>query len=194
MPNLASLLKEIRACKACEKHLPLGPRPVLIADTRSVIRIISQAPGTKVHASGIPFDDKSGDRLRVWLGLDKKTFYDPSKISITPMGFCYPGRGKSGDNPPRKECGELWHKPLSEQLPGIKLTLLVGSYAQKFYLGKRMKENMTETVKAWKEYLPGFFPIVHPSPRNEIWLAKNPWFEKNVVPQLMEAVKACLNA
>ena len=186
--KLQALLSEIRACRACEKHLPLGPRPVLIASPHSRIRMISQAPGTKVHASGIPFDDKSGDRLREWLQLDKKTFYDSSKISITPMGFCYPGRGKSGDLPPRKECAELWHQPLTEQLKSVKLTILVGNYAQKYYLGGRMKENMTETVRAWKDYLPEFFPIVHPSPRNQIWLAKNPWFERDVVPELKKLV------
>lgn len=185
---LENLVREIKDCRVCEKHLPLGPRPVFTHDPRAKVLIISQAPGTKVHEAGIPFHDASGVRLRKWLGVDEKTFYDPAKFAVMPMGFCYPGRGKSGDNPPRKECAPLWHGRLLEFMPRIKLKILVGSYAQKFYLAGRMKENMTETVRNWKEYLPGFFPIVHPSPRNEIWLAKNRWFEKDTVPELKKAL------
>ncbi len=181
---LEKLLHEVRACRTCEKHLPLGPNPVLRADPRSKILIISQAPGTRVHETSIPFNDPSGDRLRAWMGVDRDTFYDTRIFSIMPMGFCYPGKGSSGDLPPRKECAPQWHARVREHMPNIKLTLLVGSYAQKYYLGKRMKENMTETVRAWKEYLPDFFPLVHPSPRNQIWLKKNPWFERAVVHQL----------
>lgn len=186
---LEKLVREVQSCRVCEKHLPLGPRPVLTPASTAKILIVSQAPGTKVHEAGIPFHDASGVRLRKWLGVDDKTFYDPEKFAIMPMGFCYPGRGKSGDNPPRKECAPLWHGKLLEFMPEIKLKILVGSYAQKFYLGKRMKENMTETVRAWKEYAPEFFPIVHPSPRNEIWLAKNRWFERDVVPEFYDTVR-----
>ena len=191
--QLEASVREVKACRVCEKHLPLGPRPVLIPSAKAKILIISQAPGTKVHEAGIPFHDASGVRLRKWLGVDDKTFYDPKQFAITPMGFCYPGRGKSGDNPPRKECAPLWHGKLLEFMPQIKLKVLVGSYAQKYYLGERMKENMTETVRAWKEYLPEFFPIVHPSPRNEIWLAKNRWFERDVVLELKMCVEKVLD-
>ncbi len=191
--TLKSLLKEVKDCRACEKHLPLGPKPVLIPSTRAKILIVSQAPGTKVHEAGVPFHDASGVRLRKWLGVDDKTFYDPEKFAIMPMGFCYPGRGKSGDNPPRKECAPLWHGRLLEFMPQLKLKILVGSYAQKYYLGDRMKENMTETVRNWKDYLPDFFPIVHPSPRNEIWLAKNRWFERDVVGELARITRKLLS-
>lgn len=188
MTKLEALHKEIQACRVCEKDLPLGPKPVLIPSSRAKILIISQAPGTKVHAAGIPFRDASGDRLRRWMGVDEKTFYDASKFAITPMGFCYPGKGASGDLPPRKECAPLWHGKLQVLMPQVQLKILVGSYAIQYYLGKRVKKNMTETVRAWKEYLPDFFPIVHPSPRNQIWLAKNRWFERGVVGELKKVV------
>ncbi len=192
MATLKSLLKEVRACTACEKHLPFAPNPVLRVDPRSKILIISQAPGTKVHASGLVFDDPSGERLRTWMSIDRATFYDPENISVMPMGFCYPGKGSSGDLPPRRECAPMWHGKVAEHMPHVKLKILVGNYAQKYYLGNRMKENMTGTVRAWKDYLPEFFPIVHPSPRNQIWLAKNPWFEKKVVPQLCSITQNAL--
>lgn len=191
--SLQKLLHEVRACRACEKHLPLGPNPVVQVDTRSKILIISQAPGTKVHETSTVFNDPSGDRLRAWMGVNREQFYDSRNFSVMPMGFCYPGKGSSGDLPPRKECAPLWHGKIHEFMPGVKLKLLVGSYAQKYYLGKRMKENMTETVRSWKEYLPEFFPIVHPSPRNQIWLAKNLWFERGVVPQLAKTVMKALS-
>lgn len=190
--SLKSLLREVRACRACEKHLPLGPNPVLQADPRSKILIISQAPGTKVHETSIAFNDPSGDRLRAWLGVTREEFYDPGNFSIMPMGFCYPGKGSSGDLPPRKECAPLWHAKIGGFMPRLRLKILVGGYAQKYYLGKRMKENMTETVRAWKDYLPEFFPIVHPSPRNQIWLAKHRWFERDVVPEFLKVIQKIL--
>lgn len=180
------LLDEIAACTACAAHLPLGPRPVVQAsDPRARILIVGQAPGTRVHASGIPWNDASGQRLRGWLGVTPQQFYDPSRFAIVPMGFCYPGRGKSGDNPPRPECAPLWHDRLRATLPNIRLTLLIGAYAQAHYLGDRRKANLGETVRAWRDYIgTGYMPLVHPSPRNDIWLKRNPWFEAEIVPYL----------
>ena len=190
--EFGELLKKIRACQHCEKHLPLGPRPVVSGDPQSRIVIIGQAPGTVVHKSGIPWDDASGRRLRDWMGIDDEQFYDSSKIAIVPMGFCYPGKGKSGDLPPRPECAPLWHQALMQCMPDLKLTLLIGQYAQKYYLGNNRRKNLTETVQHFEEYLPDIFPIVHPSPRNGIWLRKHPWFEERVVPVLKEKVQAVL--
>ena len=186
--KLNLLLKKVRKCTECSNHLPLGPRPVLSASTTARVAIIGQAPGARVHESGIPWDDPSGDRLREWLGVDKKTFYDGSRIAIIPMGFCYPGKGKSGDLPPRPECAPLWHGEIFSHLKQIRLILLVGQYSQAYYLGKDQKETLTHTVRAWKEYAPRYFPLPHPSPRNNIWLKKNPWFEKNAVPKLRDIV------
>jgi uracil-DNA glycosylase len=184
------LLDEIAACTACAAHLPLGPRPVVrAADPHAKILIVGQAPGTKVHASGIPWNDASGKRLRDWLGVTPAQFYDESLFAIVPMGFCYPGRGKGGDNPPRPECAPLWHDRVRAILPNIRLTLLIGTYAQAHYLGSRRKATLGETVRAWREYVPGgYLPLVHPSPRNGIWLRKNPWFEADIVPYLKEHV------
>lgn len=181
-----SLLDDIAACTACAAHLPLGPRPVVqAADPRAKILIIGQAPGTKVHASGVPWDDASGTRLRDWLGVTPDQFYDESLFAIMPMGFCYPGRGKGGDNPPRPECAPLWHDRVRATLPNIKLTLLIGTYAQAHYLGIRRKATLGETVRAWRDYIDdGYLPLVHPSPRNQIWLKRNPWFEAEIVPYL----------
>lgn len=180
------LLDEITACTACAAHLPLGPRPVVRAsDPRAKILIIGQAPGTKVHASGIPWDDASGKRLRDWLGVTPDQFYDERRFAIMPMGFCYPGRGKGGDNPPRPECAPLWHDRVRATLPNIKLTLLIGTYAQAHYLGSRRKATLGETVRAWRDYIDdGYLPLVHPSPRNQIWLKRNPWLEAEIVPYL----------
>lgn len=183
---LAALLTQIRACRACEGHLPLGPRPVLRAAATARVLLVGQAPGTRVHATGIPWNDPSGDRLRLWLGIGRDLFYDETKLAIVPMGLCYPGRAKSGDAPPRKECGQLWFPTLLKLLPNVGLKLLIGQYAQAYYLGKRRKATLTETVRAYRDYLPDYFPLVHPSPRNEIWLARNPWFEAEVVPVLRE--------
>lgn len=193
-PSLPALLGEIRACTICAKHLPLGPRPVLRAAPKARILIIGQAPGTKVHASGVPWDDASGRRLREWLAIDEQTFYDESKVAIVPMGFCYPGKGKSGDLPPRPECAPEWHARLLAKLPAIGLTLLIGQYAQAYYLGDRRKPTLTETVRAYKDFLPGAWPLVHPSPRNQIWIKKNPWFDGEVVPELRKHVGRLLKS
>ena len=192
--ELSNLLKEIRKCTYCSQHLPLGPNPVVDAHRDSKILIIGQAPGTKVHESGVPWDDQSGKRLRLWMGIDSEIFYDNSKIAIVPMGFCYPGRGKGGDLPPRNECAPLWHQKLLDQLPKLELTLLIGQYAQQYYLKKKRKKTLTETVKAYDEYLPDFFPLVHPSPRNQIWMKKNEWFSEQVVPELNQRVNHILNS
>ncbi len=189
---MKTLLQEIKNCTVCEKFLPLGPRPVLAASEAAKILIIGQAPGSKVHETGIPWDDPSGDRLREWMGIDKKTFYDESIIALVPMGFCYPGRGKTGDLPPRPECAPLWHKPLLDSMPDIKLTLLFGAYAQSYYLNDRKKKTLTETVRNYEEYLPDYLPMPHPSPRNNIWLKKNPWFETKLLSILKSQVSALL--
>jgi uracil-DNA glycosylase len=186
--RLRKLLEEVRACRVCERHLPLGPRPVLRADADARVLIVGQAPGTRVHATGIPWNDPSGDRLRAWLDVDRDTFYDERRFAIIPAGLCYPGRGHSGDLPPRPECAPLWHPRLRALLPNIRLTLLAGQYAQDYYLGKRRKTTLTETVHAWREYLPEFLPLPHPSPRNTRWLRVNPWFERDVVPALRERI------
>ena len=190
--SLALLEKEIRACTLCTDHLPLGPRPVIQVSTSASILIVGQAPGSRVHETGVPFDDPSGDRLRDWLGIDKDVFYDKSKIALVPMGFCFPGTGKSGDLPPRPECADTWRVKLLEQLPNIKLTIVVGQYAQAWHLDKVNKENLTETVRAWKEYWPRAIPLPHPSPRNNIWLKKNSWFEGDVLPSLKKRIRALL--
>ncbi|MDP1521250.1 uracil-DNA glycosylase family protein [Porticoccus litoralis] len=179
---LQNLLEEVRSCERCE-DLPLGPRPVVRAASTASVLIIGQAPGTRVHASGIPWDDPSGERLRNWMGLTSEQFYDTSRIAIMPMGFCYPGKGRSGDLPPRPECAPLWHEAILESLPNLGLTLLIGQYAQSYYLADHHR-NLTERVKRWRDYLPRFLPLVHPSPRNRRWLAQNPWFEKELVPFL----------
>lgn len=189
---MKNLLTDIRNCTVCEEHLPLGPRPVLAASPTCKIAIIGQAPGTAVHKSGIPWDDPSGERLREWMGIKDDIFYDETKIAIIPMGFCYPGKGKSGDLPPRPECAPLWHQPLFNMMPNIKLTLLVGQYAQKYYLKKTAKHTLTETVKNYEEYLPNYLPLPHPSPRNNIWLHKNAWFNEHVVPKLKFIVNETL--
>ena len=189
---MEQLLSDIRNCVFCEKLLPLGAKPVLAAHPNSKMIVIVQAPGRIVHGTGIPWDDKSGDNLRNWLGVDKATFYTPELIALIPMGFCYPGTGKSGDLPPRPECAPLWHKKLLEQMPEVKLILLVGQYAQNHYLGKQSKENLTETVKHFHDYLPTYFPLPHPSPRNNIWQAKHPWFKQEVLPELQREVQQIL--
>lgn len=191
--TLSSLLAEVRACAICAVHLPHGPRPVLQAEARARILIASQAPGLRVHNSGIPFDDRSGDRLREWMGIDRGDFYDPGKIAIVPMGFCYPGTGRSGDLPPRAECAPQWRQPLLAHMPSIKLTLVIGKYAQQYHLPSNPHANLTATVRAWREFWPQTFPLPHPSPRNNIWLRKNPWFEEEVLPQLCRSVKGALS-
>lgn len=185
--EIAALLAEVRACRACADQLPLGPRPVLQLSRSARVLIASQAPGSRVHASGIPFSDPSGDRLREWTGLSEREFYDSRKVAIVPVGLCYPGRGKSGDEPPRPECARLWRSRLMAQLPQLRLTLLVGSHAQEHALGPG---NMTDRVRAYRRYLPGQFPLPHPSWRSRIWMAANPWFEAEVLPALRALVRA----
>lgn len=186
--SLDSLLADVRACRACAPHLPLGPRPIVRAGADARILIVGQAPGARVHASGIPWDDASGDRLRNWLGIDAATFHDESRFAIIPMGFCYPGRGNGGDKPPRRECAQLWLDSLLGKLPDIQLTLLIGQYAQRHFLGARRKASLTETVRAWREYAPAFVPLPHPSPRNQPWFQRHAWFESEVLPMLRERI------
>ena len=194
MTRLAKVLKDARACTVCAHELPLGPRPVLRASAAARLLIVGQAPGTKVHESGVPWNDRSGDRLREWLGVDKDAFYDETRIAIIPMGFCYPGRdSKGGDLPPRRECAPTWHPRLLPLLPMVGLTLLVGSYAQAFYLKDRRKNSLTETVAAWREYLPDFIPLPHPSWRNTAWLKKHSWFERELVSVLRRRTRDSLS-
>lgn len=190
--SLETLLVDVRSCRVCEAHLPLGPRPVVQVGASARILLVGQAPGTRVHASGVPWDDASGDRLRDWTGLDKTRFYDASEVAIIPMGFCYPGRGKGGDLPPRRECADLWLDRLLAGLPHLELTLLIGLYAQRHFLGAQRKSSLTETVKAWREYAPRFIPLPHPSARNTPWFQRNPWFEQALLPELKQRV-ASLN-
>jgi uracil-DNA glycosylase len=192
--ELEHLLREIRACRICEEHLPLGPNPVLRAGADAQLLIVSQAPGTRVHATGIPWSDASGRRLRDWLQIDTATFYDEQRVAIVPMGFCYPGRSGSGDAPPRPECRATWHPRLLPLLPKVRLTLLVGQYAQAHVLGTRRKPSLGETVRAWRDYLPAHLPLPHPSPRNVGWFKANPWFEGEVLPVLRARVHALLAA
>lgn len=187
MKTLAALQKKIRRCTICAEHLPQEPRPVVSCAREAKILIIGQAPGRKVHESGIPWDDPSGKRLREWMGVDDKTFYDSSQIALMPMAFCYPGTGKSGDLPPRPECAEAWHARLLSMMPKVELTLLLSQYSQNAYLEEWLS-TVTETVKNWRVYLPEYLPMPHPSPRNNIWLKKNPWFEKEVIPYLQDSV------
>ncbi|WP_353186163.1 uracil-DNA glycosylase family protein [Parapedobacter lycopersici] len=186
--NIDKLLIDIRSCTYCKAQLPHAPNPVIQAAADSKIAIIGQAPGQKVQKSGIPWDDQSGKELRRWLGVDTVQFYDPHLFALVPMGFCYPGKGKSGDLPPRPECAPLWHRKLFDGMPGIKLTLLIGKYAQAYYLGKAKTRSLTDTVLRFEHYLPAFFPLVHPSPRNKIWHKRNPWFSDTVVPLLQRSV------
>jgi uracil-DNA glycosylase len=178
------LLNEIRGCTLCAGNLPLGPRPVLSGHEDSKVIIIGQAPGTKVHASGIPWDDQSGKALRSWMNVSNEEFYDPIKFAIIPMGFCYPGKGRSGDLLPRPECAETWHARLLSKMQSVELVLLIGQYAQRAYLDQSEKRNLTETVRRFDEFGPMYLPLPHPSPRNRFWLQKNPWFETDVIPYL----------
>lgn len=195
---LLDLLAQIRACRHCEPTLPLGANPVVRADVSASIAIIGQAPGTKVHASGIPWDDASGNRLRQWLQLAPEQFYDESQVALVPMGFCYPGRGKSGDLPPSPDCAPLWHEHLFRQLPQLELVLLLGTYSQQYYLAqtplaeRSKNETLTARVARWREFGPLHFPLPHPSPRNNLWLRRNPWFEAEVLPALQQRVAAAL--
>ena len=190
--RLGELCLEVAACEICAAHLPHLPRPVVRASHSARVLVVGQAPGTKVHESGVPWDDASGVRLRQWLGVETEVFYDVTRIAIVPMGFCYPGRGKSGDLPPRPECAPQWHVSLLAEMPAIELTLLIGQYAQAYYLKERRKENLTETVRAWREYAPQYLPLPHPSPRNNLWLKRNAFFADEVVPELQQRVRELL--
>jgi uracil-DNA glycosylase len=187
--SLDTLLADVRACQVCAEYLPLGPRPIVRAGHKARILIVGQAPGARVHASGIPWSDSSGDRLRQWLAVDETSFYDESLFALVPMGFCYPGRGKGGDNPPRPECAPLWLNRLLGEMPDIQLTLLIGQYSQRHFLGARRKASLTETVRSWSEYAPAFMPLPHPSPRNLWWFQRNSWFELEVLPALRSRVE-----
>lgn len=191
--SFARLLREVRACTRCAAVLPLPPRPVLQADPAARILVASQAPGTKVAASGIPFDDASGERLRQWMGITREDFYDPALVAIVPMGFCYPGRAVSGDLPPRPECAAAWRARLLAGMPSIRLTLAIGLHAQAWHLAPGpARTTLTEAVRDWRAHGPAVMPLPHPSPRNNIWLRRNPWFEQDVVPALRERVGALL--
>jgi uracil-DNA glycosylase len=188
--SLPRLLKDVRACTLCAEHLPAGPRPVLQVDARARILIAGQAPGRKVHDSGVPFDDASGERLRQWMGIGRDVFYDPGIVAILPMGFCYPGTGNSGDLPPRRECAPEWRLRLLAAMPRIELTLVIGQYAMDWHLADRTGASLTDTVKRWRDRWPEILPLPHPSPRNNIWLKANPWFALDVVPVLQARVRA----
>ncbi|WP_299256409.1 uracil-DNA glycosylase family protein [uncultured Aquimarina sp.] len=189
---MKELLSLISKCDICKAKLELGPRPIVSAHANSKIVIIGQAPGSIVHKSGIPWDDKSGQNLRAWMGIDNDIFYNPEIIALIPMGFCYPGRGKSGDLPPTKECAPLWHQQLLSKIKDIELIILIGNYAQQYYLGNRLKRTLTESVKNYTEYLPDYFVLPHPSPRNNIWQAKNEWFKEEVIPKLQDSVRSII--
>ncbi|MFN0274959.1 MAG: uracil-DNA glycosylase family protein [Chitinophagales bacterium] len=189
---MKKLIAEVCACTVCKKFLPNSPRPVFSVSPQSKILIIGQAPGQKVHNSGIPWDDVSGNELRRWLNVSKDQFYNNKFFGLMPMGFCYPGKNKTGDLPPRPECAPLWHDKLLNKMKEVKLTILIGQYSQKYYLGGKLKSTLTETVKKFREYLPEYLPLVHPSPRNKIWQKKNPWFEKEIVPYISSLVRQYL--
>jgi uracil-DNA glycosylase len=191
MNELTVLLEEISHCRICEPELPLGARPVLQCAESARILIAGQAPGSKVHATGIPFDDPSGARLRSWMGIDNEIFYDPASIAILPMGFCYPGTGKSGDLPPRAECAPAWRKRLLQQLPQIELTLVLGQYAQSYHFDNKAA-SLTARVKGWRDCWPAMLPLPHPSPRNNRWFKQNPWFEAEILPELRARVDQLL--
>lgn len=197
--RLDKLVADIRACRICRddpigKPLPHEPRPIIHVGRKARVIIIGQAPGTKVHLSGVPFTDRSGDRLRAWMGVTSDEFYDTSKIAIMPMGFCFPGQdAKGSDLPPRRECAPRWHDALLAQLPNIKLTLLVGHYAQRRYLGAKAKTSLTETVATWREFGPSVIPLPHPSWRNTAWLKKNPWFERDTLPVMQQRIRQLID-
>ncbi|MEO6351591.1 MAG: uracil-DNA glycosylase family protein [Burkholderiaceae bacterium] len=192
-PGLETLLDAVRICRACASELPLGPRPIVQASASARILIVGQAPGLRVHTSGIPWDDLSGERLRTWMGVDHATFYDASRIAIIPMGYCYPGRGRGGDLPPRRECAQLWLDQLLARMPQIALTLLIGQYAQQHFLGRSRKVSLTETVRDWPQYAPQYLPLPHPSPRNQPWFKRHPWFEQELLPVLRARIDALLS-
>jgi len=190
--NLQALIRQVRACQACAASLPHAPRPIVQAGEHARLLIVGQAPGRRVHETGIAWNDPSGDRLREWLNLPREVFYDPQRVAIVPMAFCYPGKGRSGDLPPRPECAPLWHRRLLQAMPEVRLTLLIGRYAQAGYLRENAKPTLTGTVAAYREYLPAMFPLPHPSPRNQAWWKANGWFAAEVLPALRGRVEAAL--
>jgi uracil-DNA glycosylase len=192
--TLDALAARARACTVCAPHLPHAPRPILRVSSTAKLLIVGQAPGRRVHATGIPWNDASGDRLRDWLGVTRETFYDAARIAILPAGLCYPGTVRGSDLPPRPECAPLWHPPLRAAMPNIELTLLIGAYAQAYYLGDRRGRTLADTVRAWRDCAPDFLPLPHPSPRNRLWLKRNPWFDSEVIPVLRERVGSLLTA
>jgi len=192
MISIKSLKENITNCSVCSEHLPLGPRPVIQISPKSRILIAGQAPGKKVHETGIPFNDPSGDRLREWLGISKETFYDSKQIALLPMGFCYPGTGKSGDLAPRPECAKKWRSAVLSSLKNVKLTLVIGKYAINYHLPNEEK-NLTDVVLNWESYWPDIIPLPHPSPRNNIWLKRNPWFKDELLPKLKSRVSSVLS-
>ncbi len=195
MSGLNSLLREVRVCRRCRDDFGFEPRPVLRAEKTARLLIAGQAPGARVHESGVPWDDPSGDRLRDWLAVDKPTFYDPSRIAIIPMGFCYPGQAANGgDKPPPAVCAETWHARILGLLPRIELIILTGAHAQKYYLGRDRRKTMTETVRAWRDYGPRFIPLPHPSWRNTAWLKRNPWFEEEILPELRKRLRGAVSS
>lgn len=191
MTSLASLLAEVRACNLCEAHLPHGTRPVLQIHPQARVLIAGQAPGKRVHESGVPFDDASGDRLRDWMGVTREVFYNSKQIAILPMGLCFPGTGKSGDLPPRPECARTWRDQLLDHLRHLEVTLVIGQYAQAYHMNVK-RSSLTETVRDWRSYWPEIIPLPHPSPRNNIWLDRNPWFEKELIPMLRRRMSEVL--
>jgi len=192
--SLPALVDTILACRMCEPHLPLGARPLLAVSPSATVLVAGQAPGTKAHTTGIPWNDPSGERLRAWLGISREVFYDPTRVAILPMGFCYPGRAGGGDAPPRPECATTWRQPVLDLLPAIQVTLLIGQYAQAWHLGAARRATLTETVSAWRTYQPRYFPLPHPSPRNQGWFRDRPWFEAEVLPELRARVAAALSS
>ena len=198
-----SLLNEIRRCRLCEADLPFGPRPTVQASETAKILVVGQAPGRLVHESGIPFNDPSGDRLRDWMGVDREIFYDASKIALLPMAFCFPGTGKSGDLPPPKKCAETWRQRLLDQMSNVKFTIVLGQYAINWHIQRlesfseresmQKKETLTQVVKRWQDFWPEMIPLPHPSPRNNIWLRKNPWLEREIIPRLKSRISEALN-
>jgi uracil-DNA glycosylase len=190
--SLSRVSREARACRLCEKALPQEPKPVFLAGKSARLLIVGQAPGRRVHETGIPWNDPSGEVLREWLALEREQFYDTSRIAIVPVGLCYPGTVGGADLPPCRECAPAWQPRFRAALPHIRLTLLVGGYAQAYYLGKKRKPSLAETVRAYREYLPEFFVLPHPSWRNKLWLRKNPWFAEDVIPALRRRVRPCM--
>jgi uracil-DNA glycosylase len=190
--ELDRVCREARACRICERHLPFGPKPVFLAGVGARLLIVGQAPGRRVHETGIPWNDPSGDRLRAWLALDRAAFYDTRSIAIVPSGLCYPGTVGGADLPPRAECAPIWQPRFRAALPALRLTLLVGSYAQAYWLGARRKGTLAETVRAWRDYAPQYFPLPHPSWRNLGWAKRHPWFEREVIPALRLSVRGAL--